>query len=517
MYLLLPGRHHLLTTDQLHHLTLLVGGLGVPRPVEAIIWAITSANHQNTRRNPLPGHRREVAIDQFADDLDAPSYVFHIDDLGESPRFADYVLKKIDVDSGGRFTLTADNAVVATSTPEVAEQFAALGFTVLPGLPDGAPHPCRVLDDLVQAGLAGQPWAGSPLFLGRVSRASRRLLLRYGYDRHIVDLHRRPVGTSDGDLTATRDYNVYVRAFDEGAERKAALIRDHVRPGRIVDVGCCTGSLIQQLTRDGRLRESDFYGIELARPLYEECLHRKRQGAFGSDHVFFYQANVAESRLFPPGSVDTFTTFSLTHELESYQGREYLERFIALLAEQLTVGGRWLNVDVVGPEGGDEPVLLWLNAEDGGPERVPECDPGDRQGFRRHLGGLSTRERFVRFAKDFRRGEGYHLPYEPARVDGLDCVELSLRDACEFLSKKDYLDNWQSEMHETFCFWSFSDWSAAVERAGLSVLPASNAFTNPWIVQHRFEGKARLYRRAAGGLAPLDWPVTNMLLAAEKR
>ena len=46
---------------------------------------------------------------------------------------------------------------------------------------------------------------------------------------------------------------------------------------------------------------------------------------------------------------------------------------------------------------------------------------------------------------------------------------LSLRDACEFLSKKDYLDNWRSEMHETFCFWSLADWRSAVERAGFVV------------------------------------------------
>jgi hypothetical protein len=512
MYLLLPARHHLLTTDQLRYLTLLTGR-AEPEPVEAVVWAITSANHQNTRRNPLPGHRREVAICQFADDLDVPSFVFHIDDVDETGRFADYVLKKIEVD--GRLTLTPDNAAVVTSTPGVLEQFEALGFRVLPSEVEGMLSPYELLEELVNIGLNGEPWATNPVFLCRVSRASRRMILRYGYDARIVDLHRHPVGTHDGDLTATRDYNVYVRAFDDGAERKAALIRDHVRPGRIVDVGCCTGSLIQQLTRDGRLRESDFYGIELARPLYEECLHRKQQKAFGTDHVFFYQANVAESALFAPGSVDTFTTFSLTHELESYQGRAYLERFIALLHEQLTVGGRWLNVDVVGPENGDERVYLWLTDADGS-ARLPEPDPADRQAFRAYLGGLSTRERFRRFARDFRHDEGYLLAFAEETVDGELYFVLTLRDAAEFLSKKDYLDNWRSEMHETFCFWSFAEWRAAVERAGFRVLPASNAFANPWIVKNRYEGKARLFRPGPT-LTPLDWPVTTMLLAAEKR
>jgi hypothetical protein len=383
MRLLLPGRHHLLTNHQLEVLTLATQGdparLGLPAAIDAIIWAITSANHANTRRNPLPGHRRETAIDEFASLLDVPSLIYHIDDVGTSDRFADYILKKIEVDSPGQLRLTPQDTVVATAVAEVAAQFARLGFQLLEAAAGAAQTPWQVLQELIEAGLAGHEWRTHPAFLTRVSRASRRMFLRYGYDRSVIDLYRHPLGTEDGDLTATRDYNVYVRAFDEGAERKYALIKDHVRPGRIVDVGCCTGSLIGQLARDDRFRESDFYGVELARPLFQECLHRKEQGAFANDHVFFYQANVADRAIFPAGSVDTFTTFSLTHELESYQGRATLERFIALLAEQLTLGGRWLNVDVVGPENPDDQVWLWLNQTDGrSDDYKAEHDPIDR-------------------------------------------------------------------------------------------------------------------------------------------
>ncbi len=503
MQLLLPGRHHLLTTALLARLNLLIAGEGVG----AVLWAVTSANHQNTRRNPLPGHRREAAIASFADDLDAPSFVYHIDDVGDSPRFADYILKKIDVDSAGVHRPAPADTLVATSTPELAGQFAALGFRVAP-----ADTPWELMSRLVAAGLAGADIEADPEWLTLVSRASRRLWARYGYTRRLVELHQNPVGTDDGDLTATRDYNVYSRAFDDGAERKAGLIRGHVRPGRIVDVGCCTGSLIQQLAKEPELRESDFYGIEMARPLYEECLHRKRQGAFASDHVFFHQANAAERPVFTPGSVDTFTTFSLTHELESYQGRAFLERFLALLHGQLCVGGRWLNADVVGPEGGDQTVELWLREDDGvigGAEDLP----AERGEMKAYLAGLSTLGRFLRFARDFRRAEGYRLPHSVEKSAGGTHAVLSLRDACEFLSKKDYLDNWRSEMHETFCFWGFDDWCTATARAGFRVLQGSHAFANPWIVANRYEGKVRLTRRGE----PLAWPVTNMLLVAEKR
>ena len=58
---------------------------------------------------------------------------------------------------------------------------------------------------------------------------------------------------------------------------------------------------------------------------------------------------------------------------------------------------------------------------------------------------------------------------------GMELVEVSLRDACEFLSKKDYLDNWQSEMHETFCYWSFRDWRSAVGRRWAEMTPMASA------------------------------------------
>lgn len=536
--ILFPGRHLLLTNFQLEYLTLVTGGdpaalvdidgrpLDLDGPLDTIVWAITSANHSGTRRNPLPAGRREVAIEEFADRLDAESFVYGIDDVGATPRFAEYVLKKIEVESRGRFRLTPANCVLACSTPEVIEQYERLGFRILPvELQDRATRtfraetPWQLLDALVQRGLAGGDWRTDDLFLGKVARATRRLYLKYNFGDAIVELHRHPVLTADGDITATRNYNTYVRAFDEGAERKYAAIREHVQPGRIVDIGCCTGSLIRQMTLDDRLRESDFYGVEVARPLYVECLHRKEQGAFDNDNVFFYQRDFAAGPIFAEHSVNTFTTISLTHEIESYLGRAALEKFFGLLRRQLALGGRWINLDVVGPEDGQRPVLLWLNRTDGRNDDFErEFAHAEREELRAYLEGLSTYGRFLRFARDYRREEGYRLAFEPAGRHGGGRVRLKLADACEFLSKKEYLDNWQSEMHETFCFWSFDDWRRAVEAAGLRVHPASQAFANPWIVANRYEGKVQLLDAAAAGgePRPMAFPATNMLLVAER-
>jgi hypothetical protein len=534
--LLFPGRHHLLTNFQLQYLTrvtsadptTLLDVNGEPLPADAkfqnVIWAMTSANHENTRRNPLPGHRREAAIEELADLLDVESFVYLIDDIGTSERYASYVLHKIEVDSFGRFRLTPENTVVACSTPIVIAMYEKLGFRILPcELANRAKEeflaetPWELVQHLVKVGLAGRDWRTDPKFVSDVARATRRLYQKYNYGDAIVELFRRPILTEDGDPTATRDYNTYARAFDNGAQRKYQLIRDHVVPGRIVDIGCCTGSVLAELTRDDRLREADFYGIEVARHLYAECQHRKQQGAFANDHVFFYQRDFAAGPIFASNSVNTFTTFSLTHEVESYSGRDSLHRFIGLLFDQLAPRGRWLNCDVVGPDELDALVWMRLNRSDGrNDDWQREFAADQRDEMKAYLDGLSTQAKFLRFAQDFRHVEGYRLAFEQHARDGEAFVELRLADACDFLSKKDYTDNWLSEMHETFCYWSFADWRAAVSHAGFRVHPASRAYVNPWLVENRYRGKADLFDLSDGKLVPREYPVTNMLLIAEK-
>jgi hypothetical protein len=504
-WLLFPGRHHLLTRFQMEELKRLCA-LAEPR-IEGVVWAVTSANHEGTRRNPLPAHRREAAIERAAAALPVPSLVYHVDDLGATTRFAEYVLKKVEVESGGRLKLRPANTVVGCSTPEVAAQYKKLGFSVLPfeAGQKGTATPWQVLQSLVAA---GGKWRADKTFAALCAPESRQLYLKYGLGDVVVDLHRHPILTEDGDLTATRDYNTYARSFDEGAERKYDLIKDYVVPGRIVDIGCCAGAVLRLLSKDGRLRESDLYGVEVARPLYRECLHRKENGAFGNDNVFFYHADAVGRELFSPRSVTTFTTFALTHELFSYQGPAPLNAFIKRLRGQIARGGRWLNVDVVGPEDGDRTILLELNRDDG-----VEKDWGrafkDRKALKAHLEKLSTYGRFLRFSRDFRKSHGYKMQFE---LLGEGRARLALRDACEFLSKKDYTDNWDSELHEAFCFWGFSRWKKAVSNAGFRVHPASRAFTNPWIAKNRFEGKARLLDSKGKSL---PWPPTNMLLIAE--
>ena len=71
-------------------------------------------------------------------------------------------------------------------------------------------------------------------------------------------------------------------------------------------------------------------------------------------------------------------------------------------------------------------------------------------------------------------------------------------------------------MHERFCFWSFADWRAALERVGFRVHPASYAFVNEWLVENRYKGQADLFVATGNGLRPLDYPPTHIVIAADK-
>lgn len=137
-FLLFPWRHHILTNFQLQELNRItewdisqfrdVSGnpIKIKEKIDTIIWVITSANHSNTRRNPLPWYRREAMIEDFARHIDAKSYIYHVDDIWRSNRFAHYVLSKIEVDSGNKFTLTPENTVLWCSTPEVIDMYSEL-------------------------------------------------------------------------------------------------------------------------------------------------------------------------------------------------------------------------------------------------------------------------------------------------------------------------------------------------------------------------------------------------------
>jgi len=318
-----------------------------------------------------------------------------------------------------------------------------------------------------------------------------------------------PVVGDEGGLTTTRDYRSYAEAFEVSAARKWTAVREHVRPGRIVDIGCGAGAVLALADREPGLRESDLIGVEVARPLYEECVHRKAQGGFTNPNVFFFCRNVLGGAVFPARSIDTTLTFALTHEIWSYGHQlDSVRRFAEAIYQHTVPGGVWLNSDVCGPDEPDREVLLRLSTSDGANPAGARTDLAGlpREEVTAYLTGLSTRARLDQFAADFR----FPLPYTPS---GDGEVRIRLADAMDFLTRKDYVDNWLSETHEQFCGLAFADWAALLEDVGFELAPASHAWRNDWIVANRLAPVAGL--STVDGQA-VDWPVTHALLVARR-
>jgi hypothetical protein len=529
MILLFPGRHQLLTNFQFQYIADLLSKAEPTKDIDgnivqtsgvidALVFAVTSANHSNTRRNPLPFYLRALAIQEFSDRLHIPAYIYGIDDVGNLGSFASYTIKRIRHESEGMFDLTPANTLVLCSTP-VLEMYKTLGFTILPAeLTDRTTwkHSTRLPWDIVETIAGDDRWETNPEVHQYMHASSFDVWKKYKLASKVQLLFKDRMISEDGDITGTRDYNTYVRQMDTIAELKYTETASYIRPGRIGDIGCAVGSWIKLACQDERLRESDFYGIEVARHLFDICQQRKHNGEFKNPFVFFSQRNAVTGLVFDKESMNTIHTSSLTHEIESYGSRQDLLAFIKNRFEELTHGGAWINRDVVGPENKYTRVLMHLAKNDGIHSDVDKTF-STREELAHHLNGLSTYGRFLRFAKDFRKHEGYTLEYRMRELEGKELVELSLSDACEFMSRKDYTDNWESEMHETFTFWNIEEWKVELEKAGFIVRPESQAYTNSWIVDNRLVGKAELFQEENGALKRFPYPVTNMIVIAEKQ
>lgn len=528
MYLLIPGRHHLLTDFQFKYLNRLIkcqldgekdvyGTPLVPQTIQGVIFAVTSANHLGTKRNPVPFYLRAMIIQEFSNSLDVPAFVYGIDDVGVINDFPEYTIKTIRHSSEGVHALTPENTAVICSTG-VKEMYLRHGFRVLPAEWDPVsnlftqPMPWDVVKLIAQTG----NWRKNKTILDQMHPASFKIWSLYGVGEKVQHILKDPIIGADGDLTATRDYNVYVKQMDDIAAQKYRETAPYIQPGNIGDIGCAVGSWIKIACEDDRLHECDFYGIEVSRHLYDICLQRKHNGEFANPSVFFSQKNAVTSLVFEAGSMNTIHTSSLTHEIESYGSREDLIAFIRNRYNELVPGGVWINRDVVGPENKDEIILLWLNEEDG-ENNLPMPENPTTQTLAAWLGKLSTMALFRQFAKDFRHQEGFQLPHEWVSIAGKTYARLSMQNACEFLFKKDYHDNWLSEMHETFCFWNYNDWKSALEEAGLRLDNLSTTWRNEWIVKNRLEGKVQLMRPCINDVPlPIPFPVSHMLLMARK-
>jgi len=533
-FLLFPGRHLVNTTFQEQYLKHVLteppttlpgfnaGSVAFSKPPTVIIFAITSANQENSRFNPIPFHIRAVGVDRFARQLQKQTpfryRVFGIPHYGHTNNFAAFTIKEIAYQSEQAIQLSPENCVVLCSTPEVIRLYQDLGFAVVSAeLSAPQARPATPIEIIREIGRQKENWREGKLAGTQLAASHISLFEDFPeVPQRIVRLYQDPLTNQEGSLTETRNYSTYARGMNEIIRLKFLDIQKAIRSGRIVDEGCADGALLAEISRD--FPDSDLFGIDLSSEFASRFSERQRAGEFGGAYVHFFHRNLLD-RIFEPESIDTTICNSTLHELWSYVEKEKTVRaYLGEKFRQLRPSGRLVVRDVVGPDHGEREVLLWCSDADGQNLSAAEiAKHKDRSPEWLHK--LSTRSRFFLFARDFLGGQSGFSFKEESHHNRL-CFRLTLQQAAEFLSKKDYTDNWSSEMNEEFCFWNFLQWKQVLTEIGFQIyenpnnhVEGSRVYINPWIVEHRHTGHAEIFD-LEGKVLP--WPPTNMVLVAEK-
>jgi len=329
-YLLFPGRHLVNTVFQERYLKRLLtespaalpgfiaGRIALKNSPTEIVFAITSANQENSRFNPIPFHIRAVGVDRFARHLQMAApfryRIFGIPHYGHTKNFAAFTIKEIACQSEQTINLSPQNCLVLCSTPEVIRLYQELGFGIVPaerGEPQ--PQPCTPIEIIREIGERGENWRAGELAAGQLAPGHLSLFEDFPeVPIRIARLYQDPLTNQEGSLTETRNYSSYARGMNEIVRLKYLDIRNAVKSGRIVDEGCADGALLAQISHD--FPDSDLFGIDLSAEFAGRFHERQRTGEFGGAYVHFFHRNLFD-HIFEPDSIDTTICNSTLHEI----------------------------------------------------------------------------------------------------------------------------------------------------------------------------------------------------------
>ena len=90
----------------------------------------SQANHDNTRRNPVPLYLRVLAIDKFANNLGCKVSIYPIKDIPQTEKYAQFLIGQIFYQSGKE--LNPKNTILGCSTSPIISLFEKIGFQNTP-------------------------------------------------------------------------------------------------------------------------------------------------------------------------------------------------------------------------------------------------------------------------------------------------------------------------------------------------------------------------------------------------
>ena len=279
-------------------------------------------------------------------------------------------------------------------------------------------------------------------------------------------------------------------------QQKVALTTAHfpVR-GRIADMGSGSGRGTFDLA-------SLYDGLELVGVDINPISVERASEKFQRPNLSYAVGDISQM-VFPANSLDGILDSSVLHHVTSFNNfdvNRVFETFDNQVA-QLRTGGVIIIRDFVIPDG---------------PERVyvdlPEND-GTNSGSTKELSSAAL---FELFAQVWRSSVNQNGPVPFSRLKAPRAsfarFEVTLRVAAEFVLRKDYRADWETEVLEEYTYLSQSQFEKAFHSRGLRIV-TSRPLWNPWIVQNRFKDKFYLVDLNNDAI---PYPPTNYLIVGEK-
>lgn len=462
MIALLLGRFHALTRAQAD----LVASLSQEVSVDRVVCVITSADHSGTRRNPLDADTREALLRPSLAATAKPFDVVRVADIPDDAAWVEHVRTAVRAHSG--VDLLPAQTMLVSANRDVQALFAAAGYHLAAAPADGL-TPTELIERLVD----GKEWKSE------AAPATVELFEQRAVAATLQRIFGDKLRTDDGELSSHRDFVSYGAQMDASLVQKLEDLLPWVLPPRIVDKGCGTGKLMVELSR--RFPGASLVGVDLSR----EFLRRSDENTYAGGDVSLVLGDAADQQL-PDGSADTVIFSSIMHEVYSYSGydKARIDRALASAARELRPGGRILIRDGISPD--PREVLLDLMDE-------------------------PTRTQFARFAREFKHGQGAAFTEVATRAGAVATVRLSAHLANEFVCKKDYLKNWDIEVHEEYGVLTAEEWRAALARNFFSVRTIKS-YVNEWILKNRYQGHVVLSDLDGASF----WPATNAMIVGER-
>ena len=280
------------------------------------------------------------------------------------------------------------------------------------------------------------------------------------------------------------DYERYLQGMDASMQQKVALTAAHLLGrGWLADMGMGSGTGSEALA--ALYPELRVTGVDISPEMVELATERYKR-----PNLDFRVGDIGAA-CFEDESLDVVFNSSVLHHVTTFNGydKNRAADAVANQVKQLKVDGSLIIRDFLRPE----PGLVRLELPE---ETVPLLE---------------------RFAAEFR----YLLPeeergfsYREVECDkrGRRAFEMESLHAVEFILRKDYTADWETEVLEEYTYFTQREFEELFREQRLRIL-ASTPIRNPWIIRNRFEGQFLL--KDVDGRS-LEFPPTNYLIVGEK-